>query len=62
MTETKTDRKKIDDVWFGESLATARVDDRGLTIPEWYDDGRSTENDAMSNVATMMSWRRGGTR
>ncbi len=61
MTEKVEDRKKIDDAWLGELVVVERVDHRGLPIPTWFDDG-SNESDALGNVATMMTWRRGGKR
>lgn len=53
------DRKKIDNHLLGRKMDTVvRIDERGIPIPEWWQDDDDAENAAMSSMMTMRNWGR----
>jgi hypothetical protein len=53
------DRKRIDNVLLGRKMDTViRIDERGIPIPDWWQDDEDTEGAAMSNMLTMRNWRK----
>lgn len=55
-------KNSVNNVLTGDITVTAtrhRVDERGIPMPDWWDDSDTTQSSAIQNALTMKSWRGG---